>query len=540
MKRIAIILFLWLVPAVLLAQTVTGTVVDADSRDPIIGARILVDGTSRGAVSGEGGQFEVQASLGDTLLVSYLGYRERKIGISESVMQIRLSQDEFSLDEVLVTGYGTQAVKDLTGSVASISSKDFNQGNMVTPENLLNGRVAGVSITTGGAPGSGSTIRIRGGASLDASNDPLIVINGLPISNNAVGGSRSILSTINPNDIASFTILKDASATAIYGSRASNGVILITTKSGSQNLSVQFNSQLGYSSLVDKIDVFTGDEFRELVATQRPDLVELLGDANTDWQEEIYQDAVFQNHSLAVQGSLFKVLPVRLSLGLTDQPGLRLTSQFQRKTASLNLTPSYFEDHLKVSVNANVTQEDNRFAPGQEGNAISFDPTQPVYQEGSPFGGFFEYYKDNNDGAFNSSDLISNSPGNPVAALLQRNDQSTVYRLYGNTKIDYRLPFLPSLRAVVNLGLDDASATGFIEIDSASRVTQPNGEFVGSYSQYTNDQRNVLFDGYLAYEEQFDQLRVDLTGGYSYQKFESASYVSGEQRNDLPDTEPVS
>ncbi len=539
MQRIVVIFLLWLSPAVLLAQTVRGTVIGAGSRDPIAGARVQVSGTTRGALTDDAGRFEVAAAEGDTLLLSYLGYGKRRVAVSGSVMEIRMSPVDYKLDEVLMTGYGSQAVKDLTGSVASVSEEDFNQGNMVTPENLLSGRVAGVTINTGGAPGSGSTIRIRGGSSLGASNDPLIVVNGLPVSNTAVGGARSILSTINPSDIESFTVLKDASATAIYGSRASNGVILITTKRGSKQLKVQFDSQVGVSHLTDKLDVFGGPAYRELVAEQRPELVDLLGEANTDWQEEIYQDVVFHNHNLAIQGSLFDAVPVRLSVGLTDQPGLRLTSEFKRNAASLNLTPSFFDDQLKVSVNANFSQERNRFAQGQEGNAITFDPTQPVYDENLPFGGFFEYYNDNNDGVLNSSDLIPNSPGNPVAALLQRNDQSTVYRLYGNAKVDYQLPFLPSLRAVVNLGLDDASATGFVEVDSASRITQPNGEFVGSFSEYTNDQRNVLLDAYLAYEEQFGALRVDATAGYSYQKFESVSYFSGEQRNDLPDSEPV-
>lgn len=539
MQRIAIILFLWLSPAVMRAQTVSGTVTDSESQTAIAGATVVVLGTTKGTFTDQTGRFEVSASSGDTLLVRFLGYDDRKLAVTGTDLQIQMTQNEFELDEVQVIGYGTQAVKDFTGSIASVSSEDFNQGNMVTPENLLNGRVAGVSINTGGAPGSGSTIRIRGGSSLDASNDPLIVINGLPISNNAIGGSRSILSTINPNDIESFTILKDASATAIYGSRASNGVILITTKKGSQQLRINLNSQIGYSTLTDQIDVFTGDEFRELVAVQRPDLVGLLGDANTNWQDEIYQDVVFHTHNLSVEGSLFNVLPARLSLGLTDQPGSRLTSEFNRNTASLNLNPSLLNDHLNIAINANFSQEKNRFAQGQEGNAISFDPTQPVYLDSSPFGGFFEYFSDNNDGVFNSSDLISNSPGNPVASLLQRNDRSTVYRLFGNAKIDYRLPFFPALKAVVNLGLDDASGTGFIEIDSANRIFQPNGDFVGSFSEYTNDQRNVLLDGYLAYEEEFNNLRMDVTMGYSYQKFESAGFTSGEQRNDLPDTEPV-
>lgn len=540
MVKIIWVLCLLGLPAFLVAQTVTGTVTDAETAEPIIGANILVKGTFSGTSTDIDGRYAVSASLGDTLVFSYTGYQTVERVVNSTVINLALQESQFELETVVVIGYGTTTIRDATGSVASLRERDFNQGNIVTPENLLNGRVAGVTINTGGAPGSGSTIRIRGGSSLGASNDPLIVINGLPITNNAIGGARSILSTINPNDIASFTVLKDASATAIYGSRASNGVIIITTKDGSRDFKVELNSQVGLSTLPNKINVFSADEFRALVAEQRPDLVGLLGNANTDWQDEIYEDVVFQNYNLSMQGSLFQKLPARLSLGITNQPGVRLTSEFKRNTASLNLTPSLFNNTLKISINANGALEKNRFAAGQEGNAITFDPTQPVYDPNSPFGGFFEYYRDNGDGVLNSSDLISNSPANPVAALLQRTDRSEVTRLYGNVNVDYTLPFFPSLRAVVNLGLDDASAEGYTNVVPESRVTQPNGMFLGSATEYSNDQRNVLADGYLAYDENFgDKFHLDATGGYSFQRFESEGYFSGELKNDNPDSEPV-
>ena len=529
-------------PAFLLSQNVSGVVTDAGTSEPLIGANVLIKGTSSGTITDIDGSYTVAASPGDTLVFSYTGYQtlERVVTSGMTTLDIQLPVSNFELTELVVIGYGSAAVKDVTGAVSTLSERDFNPGNIVTPENLLSGRVAGVTVSTGGAPGSGSAIRIRGGSSLSASNDPLIVINGLPISNNTIGGGRSILSTINPADIESFTVLKDASATAIYGSRASNGVIIITTKDGGSELNVEFNSQIGYNTLPNKIDVYSADAFRQVVQERRPDLVDLLGDANTDWQEEIYRNTTFQNYNLAMQGSLFDALPARLSVGLTNQPGIRLTSEFERRSASLNLSPTLLDGDLRISVNANATQERNRFASGQEGNAITWDPTQPVYDPNSPFGGFFEYWQDNGDGVLNTSDLIGNAPGNPVAALLQRNDRSTVNRYFGNVKLDYTLPFLPELTASVNVGIDDASSEGRILVDDDSRVAQPNGEFVGSESEYTNDNRNVLFDGYLKYDKSVnDRFRFDVTAGYSYQRFESESFTSGELRNDLPDSEPV-
>jgi len=533
-------LCLMLLPSLLLAQRVRGKVIDAETSEPLIGANVLIKGSSTGTSTDLDGTFQIDAEMGDTLLFSYTGYEPKEMAITSNNMNVALDYQAAELAELVVIGYGTTTVKDATGSVSTVSEKDFNRGNIQTPENLISGRVAGVTVSTGGAPGSGSAIRIRGGSSLSASNDPLIVINGLPVSNSSVGGSRSVLSTINPNDIESFTILKDASATAIYGSRASNGVIIITTKDGGSKLNVEYNTQVGVSTLPNTIDVFSADEYRALVQERRPDLVDMLGDANTDWQEEIYDEVVYNTHNLSVQGSLFGQLPARLSLGLTNQPGIRLTSRFERQNASLVVNPSFLNDNLKVSVNANYAREENRFASGQEGNALIWDPTQPVYDPDSPFGGFFQYYEDNGDGVLNSSDLVANSPSNPVAELLQRRDVSDVDRLYGNVKLDYTLPFFERLTATVNLGLDDQSSEGNILVDEESRLAQPNGEFVGSESNYTSDQRNVLADGYLSYNQEINSLlKFDATAGYSYQRFESESFSSGELRNDLPSTEPV-
>ena len=535
------ILILTVIPFAFYGQnvSVSGTVTDATAGTPLPGVNVIIKGTSNGTSTDFDGNYQIEANTGDILQFSFVGFATLERTVSGSVLNVSLEEDANQLDQVVVIGYGTTTLKDATGSLTSVTAEDFNHGNIVTPENLLSGRVAGLSITTGGEPGSGSTIRIRGGSSLGASNDPLVVINGLPIDNNTIGGSRSILSTINPNEIESFTVLKDASATAIYGSRASNGVIIITTKKGTSTLRANFDAQIGINTLTDKVDVFSADEFREVIAEQNPSLLPLLGDADTDWQDEIYRTSITSSQNLSVSGSLLEQLPVRLSIGRTLQEGLRLTSRFERNNGSLVLNPSLFDDHLKVNVNANITFEKNRFAGGEEGNAITFDPTQPVYDAASPFGGFFQYYNINDDGVLNANDLVSDAPFNPVANLLQTESVSNVRRVYGNIKLDYNLHFFEDLTATVNMGYDEQTSDGYVLIDTDNPVSQSDGSLVGSESQYNNYQRNRLFDGYLAYNKELGDFGIEATGGYSFQKFESSRYVSGELRNDLPDSEPV-
>ncbi|ULC60362.1 SusC/RagA family TonB-linked outer membrane protein [Flaviramulus sp. BrNp1-15] len=521
--------------------TVSGFVTDEVDGSPIPGVNIIVKNTNNGVTTDFDGKYQIQANQNDILVFSFLGYETVEATVLSSTINIVLKEDTQNLDEIVVIGYGTTTVKDATGSVTAVTSKDFNKGNIVTPENLLNGRVAGLTINTGGDPGAGSTIRIRGGASLDASNDPLIVIDGLPIDNNTIGGSRSVLSTINPNDIDSFSVLKDASATAIYGSRASNGVIIITTKRGSKNLSANLDMQMGINTLTNTVDVFSADELRSVVAEQNPSLLPLLGNANTDWQKEIYRTGITSNLNLSIQGSLFDKLPARLSIGRTIQEGLRLTSKFERNTGSITLNPTFFDDHLKVSLNANGSFEKNRFAAGEEGNAITFDPTQPVYDSNSPFGGYFQYYNEdyNADGIINQDDLVSLAPFNPVANLLQNRSISEVKRIYGNIKFDYNFHFFPDLSAVVNIGYDEQSADGYVKISSENPLTQADGSILGSDSNYTNYQKNVLFDGYLAYNKELGKFNIDATVGYSFQKFDSDQYNTNELLDDTEASEPT-
>ncbi|NBC57101.1 MAG: SusC/RagA family TonB-linked outer membrane protein [Bacteroidetes bacterium] len=522
-------LFLFLPLGVFAQNTVSGTVVD-DQNLPIPGVNILIEDTQRGTTTDFDGNYNIEINNGEVLVFSYLGFKTQKISYTgQSEINVQLTPDQSQLEEVVLIGYGTSTKKDLTGSVTAISEDDFTKGNIITPENLINGRAAGVTVKTSGAPGSGSEIRIRGGGSLNANNQPLIVVDGLPLSNDNVGGGRSILSSINPNDIESFSILKDAAATAIYGNRASAGVIIIKTKKGTKDFQVDFNYTAGVYSLMNEIDVFSPEGFRDIIAQERPDDVDKLGNANTNWQDEIYRVANSFDHNLSVRGQLFDKIPVRLSLGRLDQQGIRLTSQFERNSVSTSINPTFFDDRLRINLNANYTRESNRFADGVEGAAIRFDPTQPVRDPNSPFGGFFEYYDPNN----NNEPLLGTR--NPVASLLQRRNVSDVDRFYGNLNLDYRFHFLPQVRAVVNFGFDDSSGGGTNELSRESINGQRfnDGTFNGSFSRFTSDIRNTLFDAYLKFDDDItDDISLRGTVGYSYQEFQNESFSTGETREE--------
>ena len=504
-------------------QTVTGKVTEKATGSELPGVGIIIKGTAKGASTDFDGNYILEnVNQGDVLVFSYIGFTTLEVTVgTNTTINVALDQDTETLDEIVLIGYGTTTIKDATGAVAAITEKDFNQGNIVSAANLITGRVAGVSIVSDGSPGGGAAIRIRGGSSLGASNDPLIVIDGMPISNSGAGGSRGILASINPNDIESFSILKDASSTAIYGSRASNGVIIISTKKGKATFKAEYNVKVGLSTLADKIDVFTADEYRALIAEQRPDDVSMLGNANTDWQDEIYQEEISIDHSLSLSGQVFNTIPTRFSFGYTDQPGLRKTSSFERISSKLSLSPTLFDDHLKVNINASLNSEANRFADGVEGSAIYMDPTQPVYDDNSPFGGFFEYHT---NGEPNSANR------NPLASLLQRENSSSVKRFYGNVKLDYKLHFFPDVSAVLNVGYDKSEGEGFNQLSTESingfrlAVGDP---FLGSRSEYTSERTNSLLDGYFVYNKELDNVDVEVTAGYSYQKFEGKDFNTG-------------
>ncbi len=524
-----------LLPISVLAQSsLSGSVLDSKSKQPIPGVNVVVQGSKNGTSTDFDGKFQLSnLKKGDKIVFSFIGYKNSTVNYeSQKSLTISLEEDANELKEVVVqTGYGSVKKKDATGSVTLLTTKDFNKGSNVTAENLLNGRIAGVTVNAGGgAPGSGSEIRIRGGASLTASNDPLIVIDGLPITNNGSAGSTSILAALNPNDIESFSVLKDASATAIYGSRASNGVIIITTKKGGKKLSVDYNFQYGSGKTVNKIDVFNADEFRALITLKKPLLVSTLGTSNTDWQDEIYRRTDFVDNNLSVKGNLFGSVPARVSIGNTYQEGLRLTNHFNRNTISTTLNPSFLKDHLKLRLNATYANENNRFADGVEGSAIHFDPTQSVYQAGSPFGGYFEYYN-------TTSGNLNLAPRNPVAQLLQTYNTGKNNRVFGNFEAEYKLHFFPAVRAVVNVGFDQANGT-------SSRLVGPNVATGGNYTSagiinyIGNDVsqssllRNKLIDTYLGYTKKFGNLNVDATAGRSYQIFNEERTYFGEKKRD--------
>ncbi|HEX2609334.1 MAG TPA: TonB-dependent receptor plug domain-containing protein, partial [Flavisolibacter sp.] len=426
----ALLLFLSLLTY---AQTklVTGRVTDAQGKG-IGGVSVVVKGQSTGTTTNETGSYSLTVPQNATTLVfSSVGYTSREVTVTGNSADVNLESASGTLNDLVVIAYGSRRKTDLTGSVTSVTAKDFQKGVINSSEQLLQGKVAGLQITTGGgAAGTGSRIRIRGGASLNATNEPLLVIDGVPIevpvANNGLAGSANLLNTINPNDIESITVLKDASATALYGSRASNGVLIVTTKKGTRGkLRFNFNTQFSVGEVANKVDVLTGDEVRNIItqdaaATGNNTYKNLLGTANTDWQDQIFQKAFGNENNISASGSLAN-MPFRMSLGYLTQDGTLKTNHFNRLSSALNLSPKFFNDHLAVNLNVKASHTANQFAnEGAIGSAVAFDPTQPVYSN-KRFG-YFEWLQA--DG--NPIDL---STRNPLALLYQRHNTSDVNRI---------------------------------------------------------------------------------------------------------------
>ena len=426
------------------------------------------------------------------------------------------------IEQVVLIGYGKQKKTDLTGSIASVTAKDFN-GGATSPDQLIQGKAPGVTVTgNGGNPGAGSTIRIRGGASLTASNDPLIVIDGVPMDFDKLSGASNPLSLINPNDIESFDVLKDASAAAIYGSRASNGVILVTTKKGtSGKFRVNFSTLASVSTKMGNQDVLSPDDFRNYVIANAPQqkYIDMLGTANTVWQDKIYQTAWGTDNNIAFTGGI-KKLPYRLSIGYTDQNGIVRTNEFRRTSVGLNLTPKFFDNHLSVTANVKGTLTDNRFNASVIGASQFFDPTQSVYDYsaiGDKVGNYWEWFLPDSNG--NRTDKINvNGTSNPVASLAARRDVSTVYRGLGNIQLDYKLHFLPDLHINVNAGYDYQKSNGHVTEYNGYRATINT---LGTSRKYEQEKSNKLFESFLNYIKDIDAIdtKVDIMGGYSYQNF---------------------
>jgi len=502
---------------------VTGTVVDK-AGIPVPGVSVQVKNSTNGTSTDADGRFSLTVSENAILVFQSVGFKSTEVSISgKTSLKITLQEDAKILDEVVVVGYGTQRKKDLTGAVTSISAKEFNKGPIVSPEQLIAGKVGGVQVTSnGGEPGAGSRIRIRGAASLSASNDPLIVVDGVPLDNKGVDGSASSLSFINPNEIETFSILKDASAAAIYGSRASNGVILITTKKGNKGdkFKVGFSSIESFAQKTGTVDVLSPDQLRKAVmehgsATQQA----LLGSANTNWQNQIYQDAISHDNNLSFSGGI-KNLPYRFSVGYLGQQGILKTSEIKRTSASLNLNPRLFQDHLKIDLNLKGTMNKSQFADnGAISAAVAFDPTKPVYDPGNPFGGFYEDLLAGN--------LNTLAPRNPLGTLMQKEDIADVKRTISNLQLDYKFHFLPELRANANLGYDYSETEGN-KFQTLTFATANN--IKGRSEKYAQIKNNKLFEFYLNYIKEVKSInsRFDLTGGYSYQDWirENPKYAS--------------
>ncbi|GAB1308462.1 TonB-dependent receptor [Urechidicola sp. KH5] len=521
MKNLRIFVVLLLLPLCTFAQLlVSGTVTEKATDSPLPGVDVILKGTARGTSTDFDGNYSLNnVNTGDILVFSYLGYQPQEITVeSSTTINVALEKGSEALDEVVVIGYGTTTARDATGSVASIKADEVNRGAAASAEQLLVGQVAGVQVTTGGgAPGTGSTIRIRNGASLNANNDPLIVIDGLPVSSGGVGGSRSPLDLLNPNDIESFSILKDASATAIYGSRASNGVIIITTKKGkSGELKVDYSGNFSVHETAEFIDALSANQFRDYVtANGTPSDIDLLTDKNTNWQDEIFDTAFGTEHNVSVSGGGNK-LNARGSVSFTKLGGTLKTSDMERGTFSLNLGSKLLDDHLDIKLNLKAASINNQFADtGAIGNAIAFDPTKPVRDPSSPYGGYFEWLENN------GNPIAVGAPKNPVAMLELRDNTSNVNRFIGNIQFDYKFHFLPELRANVNLAIDNSKGKGSNEIyDSALSNTIELAQ-LGEISEYTNEQENELMDIYLNYAKYIESIesKIDFTAGYSYQNF---------------------
>ena len=508
-------------------KKITGHVVD-DTNEPLIGASILVVGTSTGVITDLDGNFNIIVPSGATALqISYVGYETVTVPVpSGNTVNVKMKSDAQMLSDVVVIGYGTQRKSDLTGSVSNVSSKDFNSGLISSPEQLINGKVSGVQImSNSGSPTAGSTIRIRGGASLNASNDPLIVLDGVPLEAGGISGNTgNFLSLINPSDIESMTILKDASSTAIYGSRASNGVIIITTKKGSNDrMKVSLSTTNSIQTRTKLADMLSHDEFVDVINSRGTDAQRaLLGTSNTDWNDQIYQNAFGTDNNVSIAGRLAKNFPIRVSIGYYNQSGLLKTDKAERLTGSVSLSPSFFDDHLKVNVNVKGSVNNNRFAEtGAIWAAATYNPTLPVYSGNHAFGGYLEALD-------KVGEPVNAAVLNPLGYIKQNKSTSKVTRFVGNADEDYRVHFLPDLKFHATLGYDYAEGQGKVYVPAEAMQYYTTGGRDYSYGPQKNTNR--LLTTYLNYNKYLDSWKsnIDATVGYDYQFWKSTSPLYSE------------
>lgn len=498
-------------------RTISGKVLDSRSGNGLSGASVTATTSKKGTQTASDGSFKLPVTAADkSVSISSVGYATQVVSIEgKDQVQVTLAAATGDLGEVVLIGYGSTRKKDLTGAVATVGVKDFAKGPLTSPEQLINGKVAGVQITApSGAPGAGGRIRVRGTSSLSGSNDPLIIIDGVPVDQQGgIAGSANPLNLINPNDIETFTVLKDASATAIYGNRATNGVIIITTKKGkSGKLKVGFTTQNSYSMIGDKVDVLNADEFRALVnAKGNTSQKALLGAAKTNWQDLIYQGAFMTDNTISLTGGIAK-LPYRLSVGYLNQNGILKTDNLNRVSTSLNINPKFLNNNLKVDFNLKTSMSKNNFAnQGAIGTAAFFDPTQVTRRNDNRFGGYWEWMANNNQ-------PYGLAPKNPLGLLNLREDKSNVSRYITNLQLDYSIPQVPGLRANLNVGYDFAKGEGTVYIPDSAAMTYVRG---GVKNQYDNTKKNKLLDFYLNYTRDIKSLdgRLDVMAGYGYQDF---------------------
>jgi len=526
LRMLVLLLGLFLSVGAFAQIDVKGHVKDAQG-EPVIGATVRVANTQTATVTDFDGNFVLKANQGADITVSYIGYQTATVKAAPTV-EVTLQEDQTMLENVVVIGYGVARKNDLTGSVTAIKPDEKNHGLITNAQDMIQGKIAGVNVTTGsGAPGSGATIRIRGGSSFNASNDPLIVIDGLAMDNQGVKGLSNPLSMVNPNDIESFTVLKDASATAIYGSRGSNGVIIITTKKGRKNQKPQisYNGSVSASIIKKYTDVLDGNEYRQLVKDlygEDSGRYGLLGDANTDWQKQIYQTGISTDHNITVSGGL-KNMPYRVSLGYTGQEGIVKTSAFKRFTTSVNLNPSFLDDHLKVNFNAKFMYAHNNYADtGAIGDAVNFDPTQPVYSDDARYERFNHYWQwtepSSNDPEWPYS-KIALAGSNPLSVLNANDDRANSYDYQGNIELDYQIHGFEDLRVHMNFSGDWANGKQTTDI-APWGVQSRDGSPIFYYGYHsTNFERkyNLNYTAYLQYYKDFSKTQhFDIMGGYEW------------------------
>ncbi len=535
-QRILLLLLGWFIPFGLMAQevTITGRVVDAADGSILPGVTIVVKGTSIGTITTPSGTYSLRANVGDVLVYTFIGFNVEESTITSGVteMNVAMTSSVISMDEVVVIGYGQVRKSDATGAVNVIGSDKFNQGAITSAQTLITGKIPGVLITSNsGAPGESSTIRIRGGSSLRATNDPLIVVDGFPLDNSGVSGLANQLSTINPNDIESMSILKDASATAIYGSRASNGVIIITTKKGTkEGLNISYNGNVSIGQLVKYHEMFNGLEFADLVEDRvtnyglDPTALTRRGVYNTDWQNLIYRNSVSTDHNLSLYGR-YSGIPYRASVGHTIENGILKESGLKRTTLALNVNPSFFDNSLNVTINLKGMDIHNDFSNREAiYSAFEFDPTQPVRNGNTRFGGYTTWIALNQTDQLNG-DPINIATHNPLARLAYRDDQSDVQTGIANIQFDYKMPFLPELRANLNLGMEYSESEGYNNTDPKASWGLREPAF--NVQNYSSIRKNELLDFYLNYNKELGTHRVDATAGYGWQHF----YRSGKSSN---------